>query len=47
MPVLGIHLLGVERLVLGSDGYLKVHSGTWGGIERTNTTVSIWSNKSV
>lgn len=37
--------VGVERLVLGTDGYLKVYSGTWSGIERTNKTVGIWSNK--
>ncbi len=37
---------GAERLVLGSDGSVKVYSGTWSGTRRLNSTQAIWSNLS-
>ncbi|MCU1499861.1 MAG: Curculin domain protein (mannose-binding) lectin, partial [Acidimicrobiales bacterium] len=36
---------GIERLVIGGDGYLKVYSGTWSGVERTTVNTSIWTSR--
>ncbi len=36
--------VGAERLVLGTDGALKIYSGTWSGTRRLNATRSIWSS---
>ncbi|CAN5593765.1 hypothetical protein BH10ACT1_BH10ACT1_34190 [soil metagenome] len=35
---------GVERLVIGADGKLKVYCSTYGGVERTTTTKAVWSS---
>ena len=37
--------MGIERLVLGADGVLKVYSGTWSGTRRLNINTPIWSNR--
>lgn len=41
----GVTGAGTERLVLGSDGVLKVYSGTWIGTRRLTNTTAIWSNR--
>ncbi len=41
----GVTGVGIERLVLGADGVLKVYSGTWSGTRRLNINTPIWSNR--